>query len=204
MLGSTFSPADDAVFDGLSRPGVRLVTFAPVLKHDLFPLAGILSALLEVGKAGTGAPVEIEFAAGLSAAPGRPREFAFLQLRPLAMSREAAELELGEVDPSDTLCSSASVLGNGRLDALRDLVVVDFHRFERLRSLDVAIEVARLNGELVSEACRTSSSASGGGGRAILCSESLWRDQIAGARVIVEAGFRDSRSPSQGRISSRT
>ena len=96
MLGSTYSPAERCrVYDGLSRPGVRLVTFAPMLKHELFPLAGILSALLDVGKAGTGAPVEIEFAAGLSAAPGSPKQFAFLQLRPLAMSREAAELELG-------------------------------------------------------------------------------------------------------------
>ena len=39
-LGSTYSPENNAVYDGLSRPGVRLVTFAPVLKHDVFPLRG--------------------------------------------------------------------------------------------------------------------------------------------------------------------
>ena len=38
-LGSTYSPENDAVYDGLSRAGVRLVSFAPVLKHELFPLA---------------------------------------------------------------------------------------------------------------------------------------------------------------------
>ena len=200
MLGSTFSPADDAVFDGVSRPGVRLVSFAPVLKHEVFPLSDILCALLRAGEAGTGAPVEIEFAASLSAAPGRKREFAFLQLRPLAMSREAAELEFGEVDPPNLLCSSSSVLGNGRIDTLRDLLVIDYHRFERLRSQDVAAEVARLNGELVGEGVQYVLIGVGrwGSSDPLLGIPVTW-DQIAGARVIVEAGFRDFEvTPSQG------
>ena len=46
-LGSTYSHENNAVYDGLSRPGVRLVSFAPVLKHGVFPLAEILEALLE-------------------------------------------------------------------------------------------------------------------------------------------------------------
>ena len=48
--------------DGISRAGVRLVTFAPVLKHGLFPLAEIVDALMEMGVQGTSGPVEIEFA----------------------------------------------------------------------------------------------------------------------------------------------
>jgi hypothetical protein len=48
-VGSTYSAENQAVYDGLSRSGVRLVTFAPVLKHDVFPLAGILSILLKRG-----------------------------------------------------------------------------------------------------------------------------------------------------------
>ena len=34
------------VYDGTSRAGVRLVTFAPILKHGLFPLAELIDALL--------------------------------------------------------------------------------------------------------------------------------------------------------------
>src|SRR5262249_52395037 len=31
-VGPTYSPENDVVYDGISRPGVRLVTFAPILK----------------------------------------------------------------------------------------------------------------------------------------------------------------------------
>src|SRR5262249_59356091 len=34
-VGSTWSPENQAIYDGLSRPGARLVTFAPVLKHGV-------------------------------------------------------------------------------------------------------------------------------------------------------------------------
>lgn len=35
-VGSTYSADNHAVYDGLSRPGPRIVTFAPMLKHGLF------------------------------------------------------------------------------------------------------------------------------------------------------------------------
>ncbi len=65
-VGSTFSAENDAVYDGVSRPGMRVVSFAPILKHDAFPLAPLLSALLKIGSDGGNAPVEIEFAVNLS------------------------------------------------------------------------------------------------------------------------------------------
>ena len=40
--GSTYSQDNHAVYDGVSRPGARIVTFAPMLKHGTFPLAEIL------------------------------------------------------------------------------------------------------------------------------------------------------------------
>ena len=36
-VGSTYSPENDAIYDGISRPGVRLVSFAPILKHEPVP-----------------------------------------------------------------------------------------------------------------------------------------------------------------------
>ena len=48
----------------------------------------------------------------------------FLQLRPLSLTRETEVFELGEVDPEAILCRSERVLGNGRLEGIRDLVVV--------------------------------------------------------------------------------
>ncbi len=65
-VGSTYSPENEGVYDGISREGVRVVTFAPVLKHKIFPLPEILDLLLDIGSWGMGTPVEIEFAVNLN------------------------------------------------------------------------------------------------------------------------------------------
>jgi CheY-like chemotaxis protein len=199
-LASTYSPENDAVYDGLSRPGPRLVTFAPILKHDLFPLAPILETLMRAGEDGMGTPVEIEFAVSLAPPPGRPCEFGFVQLRPLSVMRETEALELGDVEPERVLCRSARVLGNGRVEGLRDLVVVDFQRFERSRSREAAAEVGRLNGRL--QAAGTPYLLVGvgrWGSRDPWLGIPVTWDQVSGAAVIVEAGLRDLKvTPSQG------
>src|SRR5208282_6469912 len=65
VVGSTYSADNHAVYDGMSRPGVRIVSFAPMLKHGVFPLAPILEQLLRTGEDALGQPVEIEFAVRL-------------------------------------------------------------------------------------------------------------------------------------------
>jgi CheY-like chemotaxis protein len=197
-VGSVYSAENDAIYDSVSRPGVRLVTFAPVLKHDLFPLAAILDTLLRVSSEASSAPVEIEFAVDVPRTG--PPEFGLLQLRPLALSGDLADPDVGETDEAALICRSASVLGHGQIDDVCDLVVVDFHRFERSRSQDVARQVARFNAHIVGE-----------GRRYILIGVGRWGsadpflgipvgwNQIAGCKAIVEAGFRDFKvTPSQG------
>ena len=199
-LGSTYLQNDNRIVDGISRAGVRLVSFAQVLKHEAFPLADVLETLLERCAAGTGGPVEIEFAGTLST-PERPTaRFAFLQLRPLALSKEEDEVEIGEVEPEALLCRSTSVLGNGRIDDLRDLVVVDAETFQRERSVEVSREVARFDALLRKEERPYVLVGVGrwGSSDPHLGIPVSWH-QIAGARVIVEAGFKDLRvTPSQG------
>src|SRR5256884_6128455 len=68
-LGSTYSGDNHAVYDGLSRPGIRVVSFAPILKHDVFPLASILEQLMRIAEDALGRPVEIEFAVRLKRLP---------------------------------------------------------------------------------------------------------------------------------------
>ncbi|MHB0980697.1 MAG: PEP/pyruvate-binding domain-containing protein [Thermoleophilia bacterium] len=200
QLGSTYSPENEAIYDGISRPGVRLVTFAPLLKFELFPLAEIIDLLLEIGAQGMGTPVEIEFAVNLSTPAGAPKEFAFLQMRPMGLSRELEELVIDDVEPDRVLCRSTSILGNGRLDSLRDIVVVDIDRFDRARSADVAREVAQLNAKLTREGTRYVLIGVGRWGSADpwLGIPVTW-DEISGARVIVESELKDMPvAPSQG------
>ena len=198
-VGSTYSPENDAVYNGISRAGVRLVTFAPILKHRLLPLAAMLDLLLRISVEGTSAPVEIEFALTHDPSHREIDDFGFLQLRPLALSREAADLRFDNEVSDDLVCQSSRVLGNGRVE-VHDLVVVDFHRFDRGRSQDVARDVSRFNADLVRRGVPYVLIGVGRWGSAepFLGIPVSW-EEIAGARAIVEAGFRDFRVlPSQG------
>jgi CheY-like chemotaxis protein len=199
-VGSVYSPENDVVIDGLARQGTRVVTFAPILKHGLFPLAEVLRALTEVGEEGMGTPVEIELAVNLSVPRGRPKELGILQMRPLALARESEAVEIGDVDPAALLCRSRQVLGNGRLEDIRDVVVVDFKRFERALSRQAAAEIARLNGQLLARSTPYILIGVGRwGSRDPWLGLPVTWDQVAGARVIVEAGLRDLEvTPSQG------
>jgi len=199
-VASTYSRDNDAVYDGMSRAGTRIVSFAPVLKHEVFPLAPILQQLARVGEEALGQPVEIEFAVRRRLAAEGTAEFGFLQIRPLVLSRESEELTVGDVKAEDLVCRSSMVLGNGRVSNLCDVVVVDFHRFERGHSREVAESVAYFNTKLGLE---NRPYLLIGVGR--IGSNDPWLgipvewDEISGARVIVEAGFRDFRViPSQG------
>jgi CheY-like chemotaxis protein len=197
-VGSTYSAENDAITDGIARPGIRVVTLAPILKQGLFPLAPILQDLLEAGEKGMNAPVEIEFAACLDAARGA--ELGVLQMRPLALSREGDELDEEAAREDELLVKSRSVLGNGRIGVIRDLVVVDAARFDRSRSREAADAIASLNARLVSEGRPFVLVGAGRWG-----SKDPWLgipvtwEQISGARAIVETGLRDiSVAPSQG------
>jgi hypothetical protein len=145
-------------------------------------------------------PAEIEFAVRLSRRPDEPHEFGFLQMRPLTVPRDTEAMDIEAVDPEMLLVRSPRVLGHGSVGDVFDAVIVDFHRFDRGRSLEVAGDVARLNAELV-----------GARRPYLLVGVGRWGstdpwlgipvtwDQIAGARVIVESGFRDVHvTPSQG------
>ena len=199
-VASTYSPENDAVYDGISRPGVRLVSFAPLLKQRTLPLPAVFDRLMELGRWGMNTQVEIEFAVELATAPRRPSEFAFLQMRPMALSRELEELDTENVEPEQVLVRSSSVLGNGTFAHLRDVVAVDYERFDRAKTAEIAAEVARLNAELVAEGVPYILFGLGRWGSADpwLGIPVTW-EQISGARVIVESGLKDMKvTPSQG------
>ena len=199
-VGSTYDADNKMVYDGIARQGVRLVTFAGVLKHGAFPLAKLLDVLLRIGSDACSGPVEIEFAVKLPTTPESRPEFGFLQMRPLVISGELEAIEIGEVADSDCVCRSSCVLGNGRVGDLKDIVVVDRKTYDRSRSREVAAEVSRINAAMLRDGIQYVLVGVGRWGSAdpFLGIPVSW-NQIAGARVIVEAGFEDlAVSPSQG------
>ncbi len=199
-VASTYSSENDVLYDGIARNGIRVVSFAPVLRHRIFPLPQILDLLLDMGSWGMGTPVEIEFAVTLSVPQGQPKWFGLLQMRPLVLSRETEQLEIEEVSREKLVCLSTQVLGHGVLKDLYDIVVVEIEKFDRSKSREVAGEVTRMNEKLLAE-----------GRPYLLVGVGRWGsldpwlgipvkwDQISGAKVIIEAGFKDlDVDPSQG------
>jgi len=197
-VGSVWSREDQAFYDGISRPGIRVVTMAAVLKSGAFPLAAIVRRLLQIGQAGMNRPVEIEFAVNLEA---DPKELAVLQLRPSTEIGAAADcVELGECADEDVLCYSPRALGNGVVDSISDIVYVRPDRFDPTRTLEIAAEISALNDALL-EANRPMVLI--GPGRWGSSTPALgipvnWGD-ISAARVIVETTLADyAVEPSQG------
>ena len=142
-IASTYSPENRAIYDGISREGYRLITLAPILKYNLMPLAPMLEAILKLGKEGMGNDVEVEFAVRLSEDSTQPHTFALLQMRPIASS--AMHYKIKRPEKKKVLCYSNQVLGNGRVDTLRDIICVHPDMFERAKTREIAQEVAWFN-----------------------------------------------------------
>jgi hypothetical protein len=199
-IAATYSHENYAIYDGLSRVGPRLVTFGPLLRNKLFPLPEILNLLLDMGTWGMGTPVEIEFAVNLNIGQRKPKEFGLLQMRPLVVSFEAEELDIESYEKPQLICQSNQVLGNGSINDIYDIIFVDYNKFDRAKSIEVAKEVSMFNRKLIEQNKPYLLIGVGRWGTLDpwLGIPVTW-DQIAGAKAIIETSFKEmSVEPSQG------
>jgi len=200
LVASTYEYETGSIRDGLFGKGPRVLTFSNVLKHNTFPLAGILKDLLEIGQLEMNNSIEIEFAVNMELGKEHPMVFNFLQIRPVVESEQIEEFKWDNVDVSTALIYSESALGNGRIENIRDIIYVKPDAFDPGKSNDIAAEMETLNqqyGKLKRNYVLI------GPGR--WGSSDPWLGipvkwpQISEARVIVEAGQKDFRvDPSQG------
>ncbi len=199
-IASTHDFENNILRDGLHGRGRRALTFASVLKHNIFPLAGIIQNALAIGQAEMNNPVEIEFAANLNPAPGNPRVFALLQIRPIVSANDGLTEDIGKIPEAQTLIMSNSSLGNGVVSDIHDFVYVRPGNFNAAMNGETALQVEKLNDEFLAS-----------GSNYILVGPGRWGSsdpwlgipvkwpQISAARVIVESGLANYRiDPSQG------
>ncbi|MCH7872795.1 MAG: hypothetical protein IID33_13955, partial [Planctomycetes bacterium] len=196
-VGSVWSNENKAFYDGIYREGVRVVTFAHVLKSDLFPLADIIRKLLDLGRAGMNGPVEIEFAVNLDT---DPKEFAVLQMRPASVEYKQASANLGEIATADLVCYSSRAMGNGFVEGLHDIVYVKPRAFDCTQTVAIAREIDEINQSLRDEGrqCMLIGPGRWGSSNESLGIPVKWT-QISTARIIVEAALETFKvDPSQG------
>ncbi|MCB0281948.1 MAG: histidine kinase [Calditrichaeota bacterium] len=196
---STYVPDNHAIYDGTSRSGQRLITMAPILKQDIFPLPEIISAILDLGKKGMGNDIEIEFAIRFSKDPNQPDEFSLLQMRPVATKHHDVRVSFShEIKPS-TLCYSSQVLGNGIVDEIADIIVVNQKTFDRSKTVLIAEEIDYLNQKLESAQKPYLLITLGrlGSSDPWLGVPLSW-EQISGVKAVIESGLKEmSIEPSQ-------
>lgn len=200
FVASTYDLQNNTIKPGIMHHGIRVLTFDNILKYNTFPLAEILQDLLRVGQREMRNPIEIEFAINLDVPKGTPKEFSFLQIRPIVESVNTENVLPKKIEFKDAIIYSESALGNGKYEELYDFVYVKPETFDPANTREIAEAVEKINKKF-EESER----------KYILVGPGRWGSsdpwlgipvswgQISSAKVIVEAGLHDFRiDPSQG------
>jgi hypothetical protein len=199
-VASTYDRNNNVLRDGMGHQGKRVITFSNILQHKTFPLADILSTLLEIGQQEMNNPIEIEFAANLETPESTPKIFNFLQIRPIVHTEEAHSINLDHITTDETIIYSESALGNGVFKGIYDLVYIKPESFNAANNKNVAVEIDKINTLFVKQ-----------GKGYVLIGPGRWGStdpwlgipvkwpQISAARIIIESGLKNYRiDPSQG------
>ena len=202
-LVSTFDMNNGVLRDTDAGTGRKVVTFANVLSHGVFPLAQIVDFMLSTGQYEMGRPVEIEFAGNISPDAMRSKHKGtvyWLQIRPIVDKKEMLDDSLLDVADADLILRSDTALGHGIMDGVRHIVYVRPDTFDSAQNVATAAEVDRINRDMVERNLPYILIGPGrwGSSDSALGIPVKW-PQIAGARLIVESALPGYRiEPSQG------
>ena len=202
-LVSTFDPQDRVIRDNETGAGRKVVTFANVLRHGVFPLAELVEFMLTTGQYEMGRPVEIEFAGNINPRAMSAKEkgtLYWLQIRPIVDKKEMLDDSILAVADKDLILRSDTALGHGLMEGVRHVVYVKTRGFDRMRNRETAREIEEINRRFTES-----------GEPYILIGPGRWGSsdfslgipvkwsQISGARLIVESALPGYRiEPSQG------
>lgn len=198
-IASTYDPYDMVIRDGIYPGGRKVITFANILQHDVFPLARILQLVQKYGQGEMRRPVEIEFAVNLNAVE-KKGVFYLLQIRPMVDMKADLNEDLDAIPEDQLLLKSVNSLGQGIMDDIQDVIYVKTEGYSASNNQLIAYDIEKLNKRFLDE-----------GKHYILIGPGRWGSSdtwlgipvkwpnISAARVIVEAGLTNYRvDPSQG------
>ena len=197
LIASTYDRENMRIVDSCYPDGPRIVTFAPQLKFNTFPLAEIIRSLLEMAQEEIKCPVEIEFAVNLEC---DPQIFHVLQIRPISADSLTAKVEWDKIDESGALLRSGNALGIGQIDDVRDIIYLRRDTFDILRTREMAQTIREWNAAMRKEGRQYLLIGYGRWGSQIstLGVPVAWGD-ISEAKAIAECSLENFRiEPSQG------
>lgn len=198
FIASTYDPYDMVIRDGIYPGGRKLITFANILQHNVFPLAQILQLAQEYGQSEMRRPVEIEFAVKIN--PDKTGTFYLLQIRPIVDCKEMLDEDLSLIADEACLLRSYNSLGHGLMSDIHDIIYVKTEDYSASNNQMIAYDIEKINQQFLDA-----------GKNYILIGPGRWGSSdtwlgipvkwphISAARVIVEAGLTNYRvDPSQG------
>ena len=197
---STYDPYDQIIRDGYYPGGRKILSFANILQHDVFPLADTLDQILRIGQQEMGRPVEIEFAVNMDPSDHTRATFYLLQIRPIVDNKEIMDEDLSLVKNEETILSSTSVLGHGIVGDVQDIIYVKTGAFNSSNNQLIAYEIEKMNRSFTDQEKGYVLVGPGrwGSSDSWLGIPVKW-PHISNARVIVECGLENYRvDPSQG------
>lgn len=198
FIVSTFDPIDQAIYEGFYEGGRKIISFANILQHELFPLASVLQKVLKITQFEMGRAVEIEFAVNLKNKD--EATFYLLQIRPIVQNKEVLNEDLTKLAIEDTILTSNNALGNGIIDDVYDIVYVKTENFNASNNQLLAYEIEKLNKQFTEEDRGYILVGPGrwGSSDSWLGIPVKW-PHISNARLLVESGLENYRiEPSQG------
>ncbi len=196
---STYDYNDRILRDG-NHKGLKIMSFANILKYDAFPLSKILETVCKIAENGLNLPVEIEFAMTIPDTLSETANFNLLQVRPIVESDEILNEDISKIPVNDTLIHSPKALGNGEITGVRDLIYVKTEAFNPADNPKIVSYIDELNSKFLDEEKNYVLVGPGRWGSSDhwLGIPVKWAN-ISAAKVIVEAGLPNYRiEPSQG------
>ena len=198
-IASTYDPYDMVIRDGIYPGGRKVITFANILQHDVFPLPRLLQLAQKYGQGEMRRPVEIEFAVNFDA-NNKTGVFYLLQIRPMVDIKADLDEDLSLIPEDKIILKSENSLGHGVMDDICDLIYVKTDGYSASNNQLIAYDIEKLNRKFLDE-----------GKHYVLVGPGRWGSSdtwlgipvkwpnISAARIIVEAGLTNYRvDPSQG------
>ena len=197
LIASTYDRENMRIVDSCYPDGPRIVTFAPQLKFNTFPLTAIIRDLLDIAQQEIKAPIEIEFAVNLE---HEPQIFHVLQIRPISADSLNANVEWENIDEEGAFLQSGNALGVGKIEDVSDVIYLKRDTFDILRTREMAETIRQWNKKMQQEGRQYLLIGFGRWGSQIptLGVPVAWGD-ISEAKAIAECSLENFRiEPSQG------
>ena len=203
LVASTFSIENNRMVPGVSAVGPRVISFDSILKYGRYPLAQILTDILEICKKALMCDVEMEFAIDIDEkSVTKGLVFKLLQVRPVPEFGDDRGITIEKVEEmvQTKLITSTKALGSGFVEGMKYIISVPSANFDSAKTREMAAEVARLNNMMKEEGASYLLVGPGrwGSSDPWLGIPVVWSD-ISEAKMIVETAIPGYRiEPSQG------